>query len=105
MSPRGVPEHRRREMHCGWLPPEQWLLPGNEGVHKVKGYSGDICPAWLVRQPAVLDVTEAYVALSQNALDRYDPEGLNVIWEAAMRGMSAFKQYEAEEAERAAQRR
>jgi len=59
-------------------------------------YEVDVCPGWLVRQPAVQDGAEAYSALEKGALDRYDPDGLNVIWEMAVIAQRSFNLYSAE---------
>jgi hypothetical protein len=82
-------------MRCGWMPAER---RGAGGLPKTIGNTSDpntvdICPGWLVRQPAVLDGATAYAALEAGKLERFDPENLRVVNQAALivqRGFNLF---------------
>lgn len=90
-----VPEAQRRSMHCGWLPRERWSAD-RSGLPPAFGpdaYEVDVCPGWLVRQPAVMDGAQAYAALDAGALDLFDPLGLNIVWEMAIEAKRSFNLY------------
>lgn len=59
-------------------------------------YDVEICPGWLVRQPAVEDGSWACSALEKGALELFDPDGLNVVWEMALIAQRAMNLYQAE---------
>lgn len=88
----------REAMWCGFLPREQWA-PARQRLPVLLGperYTADVCPGWLVRQPAVAEGVEAYDALEAGILERWDPRGLRVVTMAAMRARRSFKIWEAE---------
>lgn len=68
-------------MHCGYLPREEW--PDRmDGVPRMPdGEFVDVCPGWLVRQPAVIDGSRLWKAFDKSALAIADPEGLSVVLE------------------------
>lgn len=78
----------RSMMHCGLMPRDQWTPEmDREAVPAYFGgqpYNANICPGWLVRQPAVIEASQAYSAYEKGALAIYDPDGMNVVLEAAM---------------------
>lgn len=85
----------RAMLHCGWMDESEWkgtLEPPPVGPDP---YDVDVCPGWLVRQPAVKDGADAYAALEAHALDIYDPDRLNVIWSMAMEAKRAMNLYSA----------
>lgn len=88
----------RSIMHCGYMPRDQWQ-PGRDGLPPgfAEGvpYTPDVCPGWLVRQPAVCEAAEAHTALEAHVLDRFDPFRLRVVYLAAMaarRGVNLWTQ-------------
>lgn len=69
-------------MHCGFMPREQWRTPSI--VPKAFGgipFESDICPGWLVRQPAVVEGAKAYAQLEAGILD---PSRSRITTEAAL---------------------
>jgi hypothetical protein len=87
----------RLAMHCGFLPRREWpsgpaALPATIG-NTADPNTCDVCPGWLVRQPRVIDGATAYAALEAGTLDRFDPENLRVVNQAALivqRGFNLF---------------
>jgi hypothetical protein len=73
----------RAGMHCGYMPRTEWTadrdgLPTQIGPDK---YEVNICPGWLVRQPAVQDGARAWTAWSKSALPSFDPRGLAIVYD------------------------
>jgi hypothetical protein len=93
-------------MHCGYIPREQWPPGRGEVPVSFAGapYQSDLCPGWVVRQPAVIEAAQAYAALEAGVLDRFDPLGLRVVTQAAMAAKRAFGLHELERQKRAAAR-
>ncbi|HYE58142.1 MAG TPA: hypothetical protein VD948_06535 [Rhodothermales bacterium] len=60
----------RAAMHCGYIPRSEWIDPKWEDKQNAPGGEGfadwakecDICPGYVVRQPAVIEVCEAHGA-------------------------------------------
>lgn len=80
------------------MPREDWPEK-MDGVPERIGpdaYDVDVCPGWLVRQNGVIDGAQAYSALEAGALDRFDPLGLNIVWELATIAQRSFNLYAAE---------
>lgn len=94
----------RQDMHCGFLPRKEWREPMLPVALGPQAYDCDTCPGWVVRQAAVAEAAEAAAALEIGALELYDPEGLNVVWELAVRGRRARNNYERERMKRIAAR-
>jgi len=87
----------REGMHCGWIPRSRWTA-GTDGLPRQLGtevYESDTCPGYLVRQPEVIAAAEAYSAMEAGALERCDPIGLRVVFQAAMAAKRAFNLFEA----------
>ena len=80
-------------MHCGWMDRERWADPM---IGVPRDYESDICPGWLVRQPAVIDGARAWRARDQKALEIFDPEGLAVVWEMTEIADTAISLYQQE---------
>lgn len=80
-------------MHCGWLDRSTWVDPM---IGVPADYESDICPGWLVRQPAVCDGMRAWRARDQKALDIFDPERLAIVWEMTEIADAAVSQYQNE---------
>lgn len=76
-----MPESQRAKLRCGWISRDK-LPADTAGVPFNKTEGCTVCPGWLVKQPAVIDGAEAFAARRAGALEQFDPEGLNVIWEA-----------------------
>jgi hypothetical protein len=86
----------RALLHCGFMPRSEWSasrehLPPSFGGEP---YTLDVCPGWLVRQPAVVEGAEAAAALEAGVLDRFDPLGLRVVYQAAMAGRRGANLYQ-----------
>lgn len=86
----GETEPMRRVMRCGFLPREQWAGKWKLPVLGPDRYNLDVCPGWVVRQPAVIEGREAYEAMEANTLHIYDPYNLVVVHKAAMVAKRAF---------------
>lgn len=70
-------------MHCGFMPRDSWIdvegaLPKTIGPDE---YTCDMCPGWLMRQPAVIDGVSAWKAREKNSLPMWDPENSQLVWE------------------------
>lgn len=95
----GRSEGVRAFMHCGYMDRSQWPA-GESDVPPFFGpfeYTADVCPGWLVRQPDVVEGARAWRAYEKGALQVYDPQGLNVIWECVEVADRAFSAFEAEQ--------
>ena len=91
-----VPEETRADMHCGFIDERRWPMPGSVPKHfGGEAYTVDVCPGWLVRQPAVVEGVEAYAAMEAGVLGRYDPIGVRAVDQAALAAKSAFARFEA----------
>lgn len=91
-------------MHCGWLEPSSWIPWTREVVHAMPhGYAGaeidkrvaDVCPTWLVQQPAVLEAANAADALTSGCFELEFPNLENSAYEAGRLGQRVFKNFEA----------
>lgn len=80
-------------MHCGWMPSTEWREP-RLGVPQ--DFDVDVCPGWLVKQPAVIDGARAWRARDQKALEYFDPERLAVTWEMTEIADAAIALYQSE---------
>lgn len=103
---KGTPAAVRAGMHCGFMPREKWA-PGRAALPPAFGgqpYEADVCPGWLVRQPAVIDGATAYTALEAGTLERFDPDNLRVVNQAALVAQRAFNLYQIERQEKNAAR-
>lgn len=96
----GVGPRVRAKMHCGYIDRADWIGAGRpEGCPPAfngEPYEVDVCPGWLVRQPGVVEAAEAYAAMEAGILDRYDPDGLHVVTQAAMLCQRSFNVHQAE---------
>lgn len=93
-------------MHCGFLPRSRWA-PGRKGLPRALGpdpYTAEVCPGWLVRQPAVVEAAKLWEANEAGMLERMNPDNLHVVNEAVIRLRRAFGLYQVER-QRAMQRR
>ena len=87
-----VAENVRQSMHCGYLPEESWT-PGREGLPPAIGhepYTLDVCPGWLMRQPAVIEAAQGRAALKHGVLTVFHPDPPAVFLEAVRAMDSAF---------------
>lgn len=60
-----------------------------------ESYEADVCPGWVVVQPAVVQGSHAFAARRDGALEAYYPDLPNPILEAADVCLQAFNRYEA----------
>lgn len=81
-------------MHCGYMPRTEWHDPM---IGVPDDYESDICPGWLVRQPAVREGMRAWRARDQKALDIYDPDGLAIVFEMTEIADAAISSFQAEQ--------
>lgn len=96
--PENTLEIQRQEMHCGFMPRSAWaagapMLPPAFGPDP---YDVDICPGWLVQQPAVIEGASAYSASKNGMLPRFDPLGLHRVTAMVEIAIRAFSIYEQE---------
>jgi hypothetical protein len=103
------PRAKRLQMRCGFLPREEWPAGSEKRLPTAFAsgalpYTSDVCPGWLVRQPAVIEAAQAYAALEAGILDRFDPTGLRVVTQAALEAKRAFNLHELERQKKLAQR-
>lgn len=98
-------ERTRREMHCGWLEEEEWLFPLKLPYGRVIGgsvrlgvsgveYDGDVCPGWVVRQPLVEEIAQAYVAFEKGNLDSIFPDVADCVAEGVLEMSRSFAEFE-----------
>lgn len=86
----------RRELHCGWLEPDEWLpKPGPFiQVGHVK-YDGDPCPGWFKEQPFMDEAVQAATALKENYLQHLYPDGVPAaLLEAAQIVVNSWNAYQ-----------
>lgn len=78
-----MPEDMRRAMQCGYMPDSQWTQPSVLGHFDIAGeqYDPPICPGWMVRQEAVLEVSDAWNALERGGLSAMFPDPGNSLIE------------------------
>lgn len=88
-------------MHCGWMDKSEWTkkdLPPSFGPFP---YTMDVCPGWLVAQPAVIEGVHAYAARKDGCLEAFYPNCENIVLEATDIAVQAFNAYENEEVKKA----
>jgi len=96
----------RAGLHCGWMDDEDWLPYEGPAVlgadaHPIDLSTLQICPGWLVRQPAVVESTRAAMALQQGELSTVFPGREAALLEGAGVVQQALNVYEAEMVKRA----
>lgn len=82
-------------MHCGYLDRSEWTGEDPAGHFGDEPYNLDVCPGWIVRQPAVEELTQAYVALEKGELDTVFPDPGNVVVEGALVCAQAMNRFQA----------
>lgn len=78
-----MPEELRRAMQCGYMPEERWTQPTALAPFDLAGerYDAPICPGWMLRQDAVLEIADAWNALERGALAAMFPDPGNSLIE------------------------
>jgi hypothetical protein len=100
----GLDEVTRAAYHCGFMDREDWRgdkpdLPAFIGFPedpqgRVSLEGIEVCPGWIVRQPAIVEAGHSAGALEKGQLGLYYPKAENVILEAAMEFVAAQNNFE-----------
>lgn len=91
------PINVRRAFHCGFLERKEWqgsegCFPTSFGYGLVK-YTADVCPGFLLTQPAILEAAEA-CAVPDGEVEAYYPDGESTILAARMIAKGAVNQFQ-----------
>lgn len=81
-------------MHCGYLPRSSWPPGKLRVICGPEPYTADVCPGWLVRQPAVGEANAALAA--KEAGVTFNPLDLRPINQAVVALKRAVTMREAE---------
>jgi len=96
-------------MHCGWMPREEWAVwrtPQERGLPPAIGpvtYDLDVCPGWLVRQPAVVEAAQAHAAYDKGSMETFFPEAASSLLEgvqAMSQSLNRFQSWKLKESRR-----
>lgn len=68
-------------------------LPRKIGSTK---YELNVCPGWLVRQPAVIEAAQAYAAFDKGEMSTFFPEPSNALLEGVLVASQSFNAYHCE---------
>lgn len=70
----------RAGMLCGYLPESEWTA-SMLGEFDISGepYSPPICPGWMIRQDAVIEIADAWHAMDRGALALAYPDPTNTL--------------------------
>jgi len=89
-------------MHCGWIPEEEWepwRKPEDRAIPTQIGpspYRLNVCPGWVVRQPAVVEAAQAYGPYEKGAMAAYYPPDVtaNNVYEGAQAVAHSFNKFQ-----------
>lgn len=84
----------RRTWHCGYLDREEWLPSELPKVIGDVTYDCDVCPGWLVRQPAIAEAAEAGSAYDKGQIGVVFPDAPNLLIEAAILASRSFASHQ-----------
>jgi len=104
-------ERVRASWHCGWMDESEWThpaqLPRTVGPvdYRAQGEAIDICPGWLVQQPAVAEAGMAYDAAEAGVLDQVYPEASLALVDAVVEMRRGLERFKAEIQRRASEKR
>lgn len=90
-----LPDALRATYHCGYMEKKQWTAIDLPKSFDGEVYNLDVCPGWVVRQPAVVEAATAYDAYEHGEFTNFYPNTPNSLVEAVQAMGRSLKTNEA----------